>query len=95
MPSYMVAHIKHKGVDLVLVPLEEGFDGCPIEEQAALIAELRKRSEEAGLWGIVVPVWKTKNEHMKFVAPRNMHSLFKGVDVNWVLANVNRDLAWK
>ncbi len=94
MPSFMVAHVKHKGVDLVLIPLEEEFDRYSPEDKAALVAELRKRSKEAGLLGTVVPVWKTANEHMKFVAPRDMHELFKGVDVNWVLASVNRDLTW-
>ena len=94
MPSFMVAHVKHQGVELVLVPLEDDFDRYPREEQSALIAELRKRAREAGLRGTVVPVWNVEHEHMKFVAPREMHALFKGVDVNWVRASVNLDLSW-
>jgi hypothetical protein len=31
---------------------------------------------------------------MKFVAPRNLHPIFRGIDVPWVLASVNRELSW-
>ncbi len=94
MPSFMVAHIRRENVDLILVPLEGDFEHYPREEQAALLGELRSRAREAGLLGTVVPVWSGENEHMKFVAPRELHSIFKGVDVPWVLASVNRELSW-
>ena len=94
MPSFMVAHIRRQNVDLILVPLESDFEHYSREEQSALVAELRARSEAAGLLGTVVPVWMGENDHMKFVAPRNLHPVFKGIDVPWVLASVNRELTW-
>ena len=94
MPSFMVAHIRRQNVDLVLVPLDGDFDHYPREEQAALVGELRTRAKAAGLLGTVVPVWMGENEHMKFVAPRNLHEIFRGIDVPWVLASVNRELSW-
>jgi hypothetical protein len=94
MPRFMVAHIRRQNVDLVLVPLEGDFERYPREEQAALVGELRTRAHAAGLLGTVVPVWTGENEHMKFVAPRNLHAIFKGIDVPWVLASINRELSW-
>jgi hypothetical protein len=94
MPRFMVAHVRRQNVDLILVPLEGDFERYPREEQAALVAELRERSLQAGLMGTVVPVWQGANEHMKFVAPRNLHPIFQGIDVSWVLASVNRELSW-
>jgi len=94
MPSFMVAHIRRHNVDLILIPLEGDFEHYPREEQAALVGELRNRAQAAGLLGTVVPVWKGENEHMKFVAPRELHPIFRGIDVSWVLASVNRELSW-
>jgi hypothetical protein len=94
MPSFMVAHIRHQNVDLVLVPLEGDFEHYPREEQAALVGELRARAKAAGLLGTVVPVWAGENEHMKFVAPRALHEIFRGIDVPWVRASINRELSW-
>jgi hypothetical protein len=93
MPAFKVAHVREQGVDLVVVPLDGGFDQKTQADQLAVTEELQMRSMAAGLRGTVVPVWPAGNR-MKFIAPQGYHPFFRSVDLNWVGANIKRQISW-
>jgi hypothetical protein len=94
MPRYDIAHIREQGIDLIIVPLESTFGTRTASDQQAAIAELQSRARSAGLAGTVVPVWDTGGGRMAFIAPRNWHPFFRGIDLHFVAANINRQLYW-
>jgi hypothetical protein len=99
MPTFRIAHIRRKDdrgqdVDLIIIPLDSSFAYKPPQEQREIIFDLQSRSEAAGLAGTVVPVWDAGNRRMAFIAPQNWHPFFQSVSLQWVFANINRDLYW-
>ncbi len=90
MPSFDVAHVREQGVDLIIVPLERSFGHKSTEDQNQISAELQATS--AGLAGTVVPVWDDGSGRMMFLAPRSFHPFFQSIDLDFVAANINRNL---
>jgi hypothetical protein len=93
MPQFDVAHIREQGIDLIIVPLDDAFDIQSDQDQRATIRELQVRATSAGLAGVVVPVWQS-GASMKFIAPTNWHAYFQSISLDFVIANVNRQLSW-
>jgi len=94
MSSYKVAHIREQGVDVVIIPLDSSFGQKMEDDQHAIIAEFQARCIAAHLAGNVVVVWDAGGGRMAFIAPPNQHSFFKSINLQWVFANLNRDLYW-
>jgi hypothetical protein len=78
---------------MVIVPLESSFGTKTQADQRAIIAGLQAPSVGAGLKGTVVPVWLSGNR-MMFIAPQSWHPFFKSLDMNRVMATVNKQLSW-
>jgi hypothetical protein len=93
MPRFRVAHLRERGVNLVIVPLESHFGDMSPKEQRQVIGELQRHSLAARLAGTVVPVWP-QGRSMAFIAPTNWHPFFKSLGLNDVLASVNKELSW-
>lgn len=93
MPHLKIAHLRQQGQDMIIVPLDDNFGYKSDNEQHGAIAELQARSRNAGLAGTVVPVWEDGG-HMAFIAPRPWHPFFSSLDLQTVLANVNKELSW-
>jgi hypothetical protein len=93
MPRFKVAHVKQQGIDLIIVPLDSNFDHQTNEQQQAAIADLQVHAIAAGLAGTVIPVWES-GKQMKFIAPPNWHPFFRTVTLQWVFANLNREIYW-
>lgn len=94
MPRLKVAHIRAKGADLIIVPLDISFGDRPSDEQAQTINELRRTSQKAGLSGDVVPVWDSGAGCMSFIAPESHHPFFSTLSLQQVYQNLNRVLTW-
>ena len=94
MPRYKIAHIREQGVDLIIIPLESSYGYKSSEVQHQEIAALQARTVSAGLSGTVVPVWDSGGGRMSFIAPNNWHSYFKGLTLQFVFANINKELTW-
>lgn len=94
MATFNVAHIREQGQDMIIVPMDHRFDQQSQNVQRRTIDELQVRSNSAGLRGTVVAVWETAGGHTKFIAPRPWHRFFQGIDLGWVMANVNRQITW-
>lgn len=94
MPRFDVAHIREQGVDLVIIPLDKSFGHKSENDKDSIVSELQVRASSAGLAGTVVPIWDNGGGRMGFIAPRNWHSFFKSLNLQFVAANVNRELYW-
>jgi hypothetical protein len=94
MPRFKVAHIKHQGVDLIIIPLESSFGHKPDSDQQSIITDLQIHSRAAGLAGTVVPVWDAGGGRMSFIAPQNWHPYFSSISLAFVWSNVNREIYW-
>ena len=94
MPRLKIAHILEQGQNLIVVPLESSFGGNPLLRQQEITAELQMRAHAAGLAGTAVPVWDGGNGRMAFLAPHNWHPFFRSITLQWVAANLNRELFW-
>lgn len=94
MPRFDVAHIKEQGIDLIIIPLNSSFRFKNESEQHEIISELQLRASNAGLAGTVVPVWDNGGGRMAFIAPENWHPFFRSINLQFVTANINRQLYW-
>ncbi len=94
MPRFDIAHIREQGVDIIIIPLDDSFRFKSQNDQQSTINELQIRASNAGLAGKVVPVWNNGGGHMAFIAPQNYHPFFKSINLQFVAANINRELYW-
>ncbi|SIQ30645.1 hypothetical protein [Halanaerobium kushneri] len=94
MPRYKVAHIKEQGVDLIIIPLSDSFRFKSNKDKNQITNELQMRASNAGLAGTVVPVWNAGAGRMGFLAPRNWQFFFKSINLQYVYANLNREIYW-
>jgi len=94
MPRFKVAHLNQQGQDMVIIPLESSFGHKTSQDQQEIIADLQIHSRAAGLAGIVVPVWDSGGGRMAFVAPHQWHPFFTSLNLQWVFANINREIFW-
>lgn len=94
MPRFDVAHIREQGVDLVIIPLDRSFGHKSENDKESVVSELQARASSAGLAGTVVPVWDNGGGRMAFIAPRNWHPYFKSLSLQFIAANINRELYW-
>lgn len=63
-------------------------------DQNEIISELQSRATSAGLAGTVVLVWDNGGGHMRFIAPVKWHPFFRSINLQFVAANINRELYW-
>lgn len=93
MPRFDVAHVQEQGVDLIIIPLDSSFGLKTQEEQNAARTEFQIQAGSAGLAGTVVLMWDTGG-CMGFLAPPNFAPFFQSINLDWVAANLNRQICW-
>jgi hypothetical protein len=94
MPNFKVAHVRQSGVDIIIIPVDLSYATKEPADQQEVMDDLQNRARAAGLAGGVVPVWDIGAGRMGFRAPVRWHPFFKSIDLEWVWANVNRELFW-
>jgi hypothetical protein len=96
MPSYKIAHILEQGVNLIIVPMDSVFGNLPRHEQNAEIGRIQMaaRRIRPPLLGEVIPVWDNPSGGIAFLAPPKYFAFFENISMEWVWANVNRELSW-
>jgi hypothetical protein len=94
MPNYKIAHLREQGQDMIIIPLDNSFEDKTEKDQKATIASLQIRAQQAGLAGIVVPVWEGNGGRMKFIAPQQWHPYFESLSLAFVQMNLNKQLSW-
>jgi len=94
MPTYKIAHIIGKGVDVVVFPVAGSFGLRSHEEQIALIKVFQAKSKAAGFNGNVVVVWDGEGGKVNFRAPPNQHEYFQNVTSAFIDAHLNKTISW-
>lgn len=94
MPRFNVAHLREQGQDIIIVPLNSSFGTKASNDQRAITADIERHAHGAGLRGTVVPVWDNGGGRMAFIAPRPWHSFFTSINLQFVAANINREIYW-
>lgn len=93
MQTYQVAHIREKGQDIIIVVVHSSFGSKSSAEQAEHKALLQERATQAGLKGIVVPVWDNFGR-VKSLPPPPWAAFFRGITWDFVRRNINRELQY-
>lgn len=94
MPTLDVAHIIEQGLQFVIAPMHANFGLKTEEEQNSVIDELRFRATNAGLDGMVVPIWPAGGTRMGFRAPDACQLFLHSIDLGFVAQNNNKALQW-
>jgi hypothetical protein len=94
MPRFKVAHIREQGVNLIIVPLDNSFGRKSNSDQQGILSNLQANATSAGLAGKVVPVWDSGGGRMSFIAPPNWHPFFRNLSLQFVFANLNKEIYW-
>ncbi len=91
MPSYDVAHIQEQSQDIIMVVVSSSFGNMTQTEQNEQQTLLQLCASDAGLVGVLVPVWNSGST-FGFHAPRRWQSFFRSIDWDFVCQNINRKL---
>jgi hypothetical protein len=94
MPHYDLAQIHEQDTDLIIVPIDDAIRTVGNTEKNILRDELQVRARSAGLAGTVCLVWDAGDGRLTFLAPRNYAPFFRTIDLDFVLTNLNHELAW-
>jgi hypothetical protein len=89
---YRVALVRERGIDLVLPIVGAVFASLPADQQATGAARLQLCAAEAGLVGVVIPVWDAGGGRLGFWAPPQWHGHLSGLTWPLVLRAVGRTL---
>lgn len=94
MPSYRVAHVNHKGRDVIIVPLDKSYGLQTPNEQEFFRSECQKQVLAHGLTGTIVPVWDVGDGRMAIIAPTEWQGFLRTLTMTDVVRNLNRVLEW-
>ncbi len=86
-----VAHIQGNGADFVIVPFDRAFGKLSFEAQQQAVEAVRD-SASRSLRGDVIAVWPEAGGTMGFLAPPRHHPFFQTMTLDFVAANLNREL---
>lgn len=89
--QFKIAHLKEQGQDIIIVPLESSFGYKSTQQKNSITNALQLCASGAHLRGTVVPVWEQGN-NFNFIAPQPWHPFFKGLSMQVVMQNVNKQL---
>jgi hypothetical protein len=93
MPTFQVAHLRHEGRDLIIVPVDRTFGARSSSEQSRIQEAFQRSAVAADIPGVVVPVWEDSTGRMAFRAPPPLHDFFKSIDMVYVATALNRSLS--
>jgi hypothetical protein len=93
MPVFQVAHLRHAGQDIIIVPVDRTFGKRSPSEQARIQEAFQRSAVAVEMRGVVVPVWEDATGRMAFRAPPPWHDFLKGIDMVYVATALNRTLS--
>jgi hypothetical protein len=93
MPTFQVAHLRHDGRELIIVPVDRSFGKRSPAEQARIQEAFQRSAAAVDMAGVVVPVWEDSTGRMAFRAPPPWHDFLKSIDMIYVATALNRSLS--
>jgi hypothetical protein len=94
MPKYKVAHIHEQGQDMIIFPLEAKFGHQTDSDKNQELGILGFRANAAGLRGAAVAVWDAGGGRMGFMGPQQWHPFLRSINLQFVMANLNKEVLW-
>lgn len=93
--KFKVAHVKLKGVDVILVPLDSSFGQLTRADQQRASQALQHYAAAAGLKGSLVPIWDRGTGTAEFLAEKQLHPILQNLSLFTVQQSINRELSIK
>lgn len=93
MPLFQVAHLRHGGQDVIIVPVDRAFGKRTATEQARIHEAFERSARTANIPGTVVLVWDTASGKIAFRAPPAWQEFLKSIDMVYVATALNRSLS--
>lgn len=93
MPRLKAAHVSEQGQNMIIFPLDSSFGSKTDQARSELLKELERRAHAAGLAGRAVAIWERGNQ-THYLGPRPWQAFLQSISMQWVLANVNKELSW-
>ena len=92
MAVFDVAQASRWGIDFLLVPLHAIFEFKSMQEKYATLARLQSAASDAGLHGIVVPVWSSPSGKLAGLAQVEYQNVLRSIDLEFVSRNINKEI---
>jgi hypothetical protein len=92
MAIFDVAQLTRRGIDFIIVPLHANFEFKSEQEKYGALARLQSAADNAGLRGIVVPVWASRGGKMKSLAQAQFRAILRSIDLEFVSLNINQEI---
>ena len=94
MPTYPCAFVSHGSQDLLIVVLDDNFEGVSGGNQLNASELFEGKARAAGFAGVLIPVWRRKAALMGFLAPVTYHPFLQTLDIETVSGMINGKLSW-
>jgi len=79
---------------MIIFPLTPEFGNLSGADQDRELAFLGSRANSAGLRGVAVAVWDLGMGRVAFRGPVSCYPFLSGINMRFVMANVNREISW-
>lgn len=93
--KYKLAHVRIKGADLIIIPLDSSFAEKRSEEKSEVFNMFQRYATGANLKGMVVLVWDCGGGKMAYLGAKQAHPYLHGLNLPTVNKNLNKELAVK
>ena len=92
MATYHLAHVRHGGQDIIIIPMDSSFGSKSSTAQDEAIEYLEDGAWDADLAGDVAVIWQSGGKTY-FRAPSEWCSFFESPGIwDWVQVNINTEL---
>jgi class 3 adenylate cyclase len=92
--KYKIAHVKIKGADMIIIPLDSSFAEKRSEEKSDIFNTFQRHAASANLKGMIVLVWDCGGK-MAYLSAKQAHPYLQGLTISTVHNNLNKELAIK
>lgn len=92
MTTFDIAQVTRWGIDFLIVPLRANFEFKSMQEKYAAVARLQSAANDAGLHGIVVPVWASPSGKLVSLAQIQYQNVLRSIDLEFVSCNINKNI---
>lgn len=89
--TYDIAHINHRGSNMVLVITSDDFFYQSENTQARWYTALKACVREANLAGQAIVIADV-DDQLRFYGPKSWHKFLRTLDMDWVRTRVNKEL---
>jgi hypothetical protein len=95
MPVMDIAFLHEQYQDIIIAPLDTGFDDQSASDQYAALSDIQLASYRAGLRGRAMVIWKTASGATRFICPMQFGAFLTKLQHAGIVDQLNLTLSWK